>query len=119
MQRIKQRKDFLSAAASGHKWVRPAFVLQCAANDTHPEAAALGFTATRKLGNAVMRNRIRRRLKEAARLFLPRVLQPGFDYVVIGRPDAATLPFEVLGKELAEAVEKLHRVMQSKKGNPA
>ena len=111
MQRMKKRREFLSTAASGHKWVRPAFVVQCAANDGCGQPPQVGFTATKKLGGAVLRNRIKRRLREAVRKFLPEKLQPGYNYVVIGRPDAAHLDFSTLGAELAEAVEKLHRVM--------
>jgi ribonuclease P protein component len=113
--RMKQRKDFLAAAASGHKWVRPAFVLQCAPNAAHPETAQIGFTTTKKLGGAVIRNRIRRRLREAARLHLPPVAQAGHDYVIIGREAARDMDFAQLGQELAEAMQKLHRNMQARR----
>ena len=115
--RLKQRREFVAASASRHKWVRPAFVLQCAANDEMPARAQLGFTTSKRLGNAVIRNFIRRRLREAARKFLPQSLQPGFNYVIIGRPDAATIDFATLGKELHDAVEKLHRIMAQKTGH--
>ena len=68
----------------------------------------VGFTCTKKLGNAVMRNRIRRRLKEAARIALPGVAQTGFDYVLIGREASATRGFEALQNDIISAVSKLH-----------
>ena len=55
-----------------------------------------GFTATKKLGNAVTRNRIRRRLKEAVRLVAPGAARAGCDYVLIAREAAATRPFAAL-----------------------
>ncbi len=71
----------------------------------------LGFTTTKKLGNAVVRNRIRRRLREAARLYLAPSLRDHHDYVIIGRPEAATLPLPQLGEEMATGVRKLHHLI--------
>ena len=72
------------------------------------EPARVGFTCTKKLGNAVMRNRIRRRLKEAARLALADVARTGFDYVLIGREGSATRGFDALKNDIISAVSKLH-----------
>ena len=66
-----------------------------------------GFTVTRKLGGAVARNRIRRRLKEAVRLALPGCVKPGRDYVFIGRPEAASRPFGLLQQDLIDAVRSV------------
>ena len=68
----------------------------------------VGFTCTKKLGNAVMRNRIRRRLKEAARLVLPDLALPAYDYVLIGRAGTETRPFEELRKDIISALNRLH-----------
>jgi ribonuclease P protein component len=68
----------------------------------------VGFTCTKKLGNAVARNRIRRRIKEAARLVMADVARPGFDYVLIGREASKTRAFEALKKDIISAVSKLH-----------
>jgi ribonuclease P protein component len=57
-------------------------------NETDPTAIRVGFTCSRKVGNAVARNRAKRRLREAARLTLPRHGNPGWDYVLIGRPES-------------------------------
>jgi ribonuclease P protein component len=67
----------------------------------------VGFTVTRKLGGAVERNRIRRRLKEAVRLALAGRMEPGRDYVFIGRPDAALRPFGLLQQDLIDAVSRV------------
>ena len=85
----------------------PAFVVQALARKDE-EPARIGFTCTKKLGNAVIRNRIKRRLKEAARLSLPNIVKPGFDYVVIGRAPAENRPFEVLQSDLISAAARLH-----------
>lgn len=67
-----------------------------------------GFTATKKLGNAVTRNRIRRRLKEAVRLVAPSAARAGHDYVLIAREAAETRPFAALERDLAAAFAALH-----------
>lgn len=67
-----------------------------------------GFTATKKLGNAVARNRIRRRLKEVVRLVAPSQARAGCDYVLIAREAAATRLFATLERDLAAAFAALH-----------
>ncbi|TRO95302.1 ribonuclease P protein component [Glycocaulis profundi] len=81
---MRRRRDFLRAR-DGRKAVRPSLVLQAVSGpDAHGPARA-GFTATKKIGNAVRRNRAKRRLREAARLLLPLHGAPGTDYVFIAR----------------------------------
>jgi ribonuclease P protein component len=109
--RLKRRREFLAVAASGRRWVTPAFVLQVG-----PRAAAgqdaeigLGFTASRRVGNAVARNRARRRLAEAARKVLPGAGVPGFDYVLVARPVVLTCPFDRLLSDLTTAFARVIR----------
>ena len=71
-------------------------------------SARVGFTVTRKLGNAVKRNRIRRRLKEAVRLVDPRRLENGTDYVFIGRQMAQDRNFGAILGDIDQALEQLN-----------
>ena len=106
MQRLTRRQDFL-AAAKAVSYGTPGFLLQ--ARDRQDEGEArVGFTCTKKLGNAVARNRIKRRLREIARLKLGDIAQPTYDYVMIGRTAAATRDFEKLQSDLISAVTKIH-----------
>ena len=108
--RLKRRAEFLRVAAKGRKAAMPGLVLQALARgDTAP--ARLGFTVTKKVGNAVVRNRTRRRLREAARLLLreqtlrggaPR----GVDLVLIGREGTRSRGFRALIDDLARAIRK-------------
>src|SRR5882757_3785818 len=92
MERLRQRADFL-AAATGIKIPAAAFVLQAKRrNDEGP--ARFGFTVSKKVGNAVQRNRVRRRLREIVRLTGAERVQAGHDYVLVGRKAALALPFE-------------------------
>jgi ribonuclease P protein component len=107
MQRLRQRADFL-AAASGAKVTTAAFTLQ-ARERSESGAVRVGFTVSKKVGNAVERNRVRRRLREIVRLSAAGRLRAGHDYVLIGRRAALNLPFDRLVEEFAGAV---HRVAQ-------
>ncbi|MFO1033567.1 MAG: ribonuclease P protein component [Hyphomicrobiales bacterium] len=104
--RLLRRQDFL-AAAKGRFVPMPGLLLQ--GRDRKDEAPPrLGFTCTKKLGNAVTRNRIRRRLKEAARLCFAASAKTGFDYVIIGRAESEARAFEALQKDIISALSKLH-----------
>jgi ribonuclease P protein component len=106
MQRLKHRQDFL-AAAKAQSQAMPGLVLQARARDDQ-SPLRVGFTCTKKIGNAVIRNRTRRRLREAARLTLPEHGRAGFDYVLIGRAATATRAFEALQKDIISALTRIH-----------
>jgi ribonuclease P protein component len=87
----------------------PGFVLQAAPvpADLASPVVRVGFTVSRKVGNAVIRNRVRRRLREVARLVIPAQARPDLDYVLIGRQGAVSRDFRVLQQELVEALKRL------------
>lgn len=87
----------------------PGFVLQVAPapSDLALPAIRVGFTVSRKVGNAVVRNRVRRRLREAARQVIPGRARPDLDYVLVGRQAAIARDFEALRQELLDALERL------------
>ena len=103
--RLKRRAEFL-ALARGAKLARPGFVMQLRRG---PAEAPLqiGYTATKKLGNAVVRNRARRRLREAARLTFAPAALTGYELVLVCRQGTATLPFAALRADLATAFTEL------------
>jgi ribonuclease P protein component len=107
MERLRQRADFL-AAATGRKVPAPAFVLQTRER-TQSGNCRIGFTVTKKIGNAVERNRIRRRLREVVRLAGPGRLRAGHDYVLIGRRAALSLPFARIVEDFEGALQRLHQ----------
>ena len=76
----------------------------------------LGLTVTKKIGNAVLRNRIRRRLREAVRTDIARDMRPGHDYVVVAKPEAATAPFDALARELRSRIAAPMRERGDAKG---
>jgi ribonuclease P protein component len=111
VERLKRRSDF-RAAAEGLRVSGRAFVLQ-ARQRAGDEAAAIriGFTVSRQVGNAVVRNRVRRRLREIVRLSAAAeaaALRPGHDYVLIGRRAALTVPFGEMMQDLGKALIRVH-----------
>jgi ribonuclease P protein component len=104
-QRMKQRSEFLRAASKGRKAAVHGVVLQALPRpDGGP--ARLGFTVTKKVGNAVIRNRTRRRLKEAARLLLRERPVAEMDIVLIGRDTTRGRPFLDLIEDIRRAMIK-------------
>ena len=109
LERLRQRADFLRAARALHRRT-PGFVLQARDRGDADGAVRVGFTCSKKVGNAVARNRAKRRLREIARLELPFHARPGWDYVLIGKRDVtATRDFAALRADLVAALAHLHR----------
>jgi ribonuclease P protein component len=102
--RLTERAQFL-AARRGRRLNGPLFFVEALdrGDDGMPR---IGFTVTRKVGNAVERNRIRRRLREAVRLNAGADMARGFDYVVVARRELLEAPFETIGKELSRRFRK-------------
>ena len=87
----------------------PGFVLQAAPipADLTLSDIRVGFTVSRKVGNAVVRNRVRRRLREIARMVIPAQARRDLDYVLVGRQAALTRDFQVMRQDLVEALKRL------------
>jgi ribonuclease P protein component len=103
--RLKHRAEFLLVAARGRKAPTKGLVLQVLPRDDDLPVR-LGFTVTKKVGNSVVRNRTRRRLREAARLLLAAEPRRGADLVLIGREATRTRPFPLLIEDLRQAMAK-------------
>ena len=104
--RLPNRRDFLRVQA-GRRCAMPGFVLQVAPAPAQIPTVRVGFTVSRKVGNAVERNRVRRRLREIARAVIPHWADPGLDYVLVGRQAALTRDFATMRQELVEALKRL------------
>jgi ribonuclease P protein component len=110
VETLRRRADFL-AAARGRRRMLPCFALQARARGPEEPAAGIrvGFTCSRKVGNAVARNRAKRRLRAVAREVLPEHGRPGWDYVLVGRAGAtASRPYPQLRDDLAAALATVH-----------
>ncbi len=106
LQRLRTRPQFL-AAAKGRSEARGAVVVQALDRADGSAHIGLGFTATRKIGGAVVRNRAKRRLREAARALAPLHGLPGFDYVLIARMGTPDRPWERLLDDVKWALTRL------------
>jgi ribonuclease P protein component len=104
---LKRRVDFLRVAAARRKHVMPGLLLQARESTDADDAIRVGFTASRKVGNAVMRNRAKRRLRAAVKMIMPLHAAAGHDYVVIARQATAHRPFPALQQDLETAMRKL------------
>ena len=106
IRRLKKRPDFLAAATARH--VRKgAVVVQARDRQDGQPLIRIGFTATRKVGGAVVRNRAKRRLREAARALAPLYGHPGHDYVLIARGGVTTRPWARLLDDVKTALISL------------
>ncbi|MCS4243838.1 MULTISPECIES: ribonuclease P protein component [Rhizobium/Agrobacterium group] len=102
--RLKNRPDFL-AVQKGERRKGANFLLEVLDRQEPESDARVGFTVTKKQGNAVERNRMRRRLKEAVRLSAGFAMKPGHDYVIVARRDVLKTPFAQLSSQLADRIE--------------
>jgi ribonuclease P protein component len=116
--RLKRRAEFLQVAAANRKWVAPGLILQVrrqpspessnenAASAAQLEPVRVGFTASRKVGNAVKRNRARRRLRAVAAEVLEHA-EPGMDFVLIARPATVDRDYQALVGDLVAGLKRL------------
>ena len=111
--RLRKRREFLAVAATNRRWTTPGLVLQAkklpASDDTQSAEpqVRLGFTATKKVGNAVIRNRAKRRLRAAAREVLSGAEARPADLVLVARQSTIARPYLDLKADLTTALGKL------------
>jgi ribonuclease P protein component len=105
---IAKRRDFL-AANKGARAPMPGFVLLMRRRDDGDPGMRLGITVTKKIGNAVVRNRMKRRFRALGRELLPAAGVRGADHVLIGREGGVERPFDQLRAELTKALAKVAR----------
>lgn len=108
---LKKRAEFLRVKG-GPRWSTPALVVEMRLRPgTEDDATAprVGFTVSKKIGNAVVRNRVRRRLRAAVNAQDPAQMRRGYDYVVIARARAADCTYQDLKAELEQALQRVHQ----------
>jgi ribonuclease P protein component len=106
---LTKRADFV-CASNARRQGTPGIHLQGRKRrDGEASGIRVGFTCSKKVGNAVARNRAKRRLREVAREVLPELGRDGWDYVLVGRKDVtATLPYQTLLADMRRAIKKVH-----------
>jgi len=108
LRRLVRRSEFLAANA-GKRVPMPGFVLLIRARADEDPVMGVGFTVTKKIGNAVVRNRMKRRFRALAREILPEAGVAGADHVLIGRSGGLERDYALLGSELRKALAKATR----------
>ncbi len=104
---IRKRPDFL-AANRGKRYATPGFVLLVSDRRDDDPTKRLGITITKKVGNAVIRNRMRRRFRELASELLPDLGKAGADHILIGRDGGIERDFALLRSEMAKALGRIN-----------
>ena len=110
---LKKRRDFVQVAEQGKKFITPTVVLQfldTPDENLSTETIRVGFTTTKKIGIAVKRNRVRRRLRAVARQILPEFGKKGATYVLIGRLGTFDAPFQTILSDLKKAVRIIEKL---------
>ncbi|MBC6404755.1 MAG: ribonuclease P protein component [Rhodospirillales bacterium] len=113
LDHLRTRAEFLRVVGRGQKWATPGLVIRVVRREAeHPDDAGrprLGLIASKKVGSAVARNRVKRRLRALANELLPEHGKPGTDYVLIGRSATVERRFEELRQDLLTALERVHK----------
>lgn len=112
-RRLQKRGDFLRLQHRGVKQVMPAFILQAGPSPDKLSQIRIGYTASKKIGNAVCRNRAKRRLRALAALALVPASRPNTDYVLIARHKILRAGFSQLETELRSAMLSVHKKLDN------
>jgi ribonuclease P protein component len=108
IETLKNRPDFLRAA-SARRHGTGGFMLQARSRGDDTALVRVGYTASKKIGNAVVRNRAKRRLRDVVRAVFPAAARPGWDYVLVARPGATIeRDFAAMLDDLREALARVH-----------
>jgi len=118
LRRLRRRPEFLRVQRNGRRFATPGLVLQACpvrrpatppgdTGSAPTDDIGIGFTASKKVGNAVLRNRARRRLKALVRETMPAAARPGVDYVMIARQGTIARPWPALQQDLIVALKRL------------
>lgn len=116
---LKKRRDFVRLTKHGESISTSSLVLQAAPSDLDTPSAnsRIGYTTTKKIGKAHIRNRCRRRLRAAAALFFEQLALPNFDYVLIARYTTANTDFSIICRDLQYAIKKINRRFSPENSN--
>jgi ribonuclease P protein component len=104
---LTRRPEFLRVASKGRKFVTPGLILQACGQNGDANPLRVGYTASRRVGDAVARNRARRRLRAAVAAVMPQHARGGHDYVIVARMATLRRPFGALVQDLETALRRL------------
>ncbi|NDF12814.1 MAG: ribonuclease P protein component [Proteobacteria bacterium] len=108
---LKKRDEFVALSKKGSHARSHTLILQALKSDRIPPAVRFGITVSGKVGNAVVRNRIKRRFRSAIGAVLKEQGKPGVDYVLVGRNNAMDAPFETIVRDLNYTLAKVHTML--------
>lgn len=111
IRRLRKRQEFRSISADHVAAHASTLVIQCRKHPTQTKEVGIGYTVTKRVGGAVVRNRVKRRLRAIEKTIMMPLTLLGYNYVVIAKPAIITIPYEQLGKDMQYALKKLHHKM--------